>query len=85
MDETKKGVGKLTCLSPGKSSGKIASKNGHSMITVFEGQATVIHSQGKKTLPKGESVFIPYKAELEIKNETEKDLIYVLISGRNKK
>jgi quercetin dioxygenase-like cupin family protein len=55
------------------------------MITVCEGQATVIHSQGKKTLPKGESVFIPYKAELEIKNETEKDLIYVLISGRNKK
>ena len=85
MEDAKKGIGKLTCLAPKKSSGKIKSKTGHTMITVFEGEATIISPTGEHTLPKGESVFVPHKAELEIKNNTEKDLIYVLITGNNKK
>ena len=85
MEEPKKGTGKLTVLAPKKSSGKIKSKSGHSMITVFEGVATIVSNEGEKDIGKGDSVFIPFGAELEVKNKTEKDLVYVLISGKNKK
>lgn len=79
-------AGKVTtvCIKPDHDSGKQKIDHSDAMIVVIEGEATISSEKETKTVQKDDSAFIPKSTEFKISNKSEKDTIYVLITGNMK-
>jgi len=73
--------GGCVCLAPGKSVGAHTTGNGEEVIMVLEGEA-VVEANGEITkMKKDDCVFIPKGTVHDVKNPTDKNLVYVYFVG----
>lgn len=73
--------GSCVCLAPGNSIGAHSTENGEEVIMVLEGEATVEADGESKILKKDECVFIPKGTVHDVKNASDKNLVYVYFVG----
>jgi len=73
--------GGCVCLAPGNNIGPHSTENGEEVIMVLEGEAVVEANGESKSLKKDECVFIPKGTMHDVKNKTDKNLVYVYFVG----
>lgn len=73
--------GGCVCLAPGKSVGAHTTGNGEEVIMVLEGEALVEANGESRKIGKDDCVFIPKETVHDVKNPSDKNLVYVYFVG----